>query len=122
MVHKIPSVARKEQRLASNCYVEGPVTVLLKSTISSVIFHTKDWKIITSMHKQLLGFTNMSEASKGITVSHIQCDDLSLTLSECSKEKQRSSFSMNQKHCPFKSFLIFSCMRDLFSKFNCSDY
>lgn len=69
------------------------------------------------MHKRILGFTNMSEASKGIRVSHVQCGDLSLTLSECSKEKQRPSFSLHQKQCPLKSVLLFPCTRDLFSKY-----
>lgn len=97
--------------------MEGTVTVLLKNTISSVIFHTKNWKIITSMHKWILGFTNMSEASKGIRVSHIVCGDLSSTLSECSIEKERPSFSIHQKHCPLKSLLILPCTRHLFSKY-----
>lgn len=78
------------------CCVGVPVTMLLKNYISSVIFHTNNWKIITTMYKRILGFTNMSEASKGISVSHIRHGDLSLTLSECSKEKQKHSFSIHQ--------------------------
>lgn len=121
MVWKTPSVANKEQRPDSNCYAGRSVTVLLKNIISSVIFHTKNWKIITSMHKRILGFTNTSGASKGITESHLQRGDLSWTLSECSKGRQRPRFSMHQRRCPLKSFAIFPCTTDLFSKFNCSD-
>lgn len=95
----IPSVAKEEQRPDSTCCAVGPETMSLKSTISSAPFHTKNGKIITSMYKRILGFTNMSEASKGISVSHIPRSDLSLTLSECSKEKQKLSFSLYRQCC-----------------------
>lgn len=66
------------------------------------------------MHKWNLGFTNMSEASRGIRVSHIRCGDLSLTFSECSKEEHKPSFLILQKHCPLKSFLVFPCTNNCF--------
>ena len=70
------------------------------------------------MHKRILAFTNMSEASKGISVSHIQRGDLSLDFVWMFRSKTETQSFNTPKALSFKkAFFIFLCTRDLFFKY-----
>lgn len=72
------------------------------------------------MHRRILGFTNMSEASKGIRVSPTRCGDLALTLSGCSKEKRIPRFSRHRKHS-LKKLSRFILYRQIVCQIYCWD-
>ena len=108
----IKYLLQQEKRQSGNCYVKAPITIYEES-ISSVISHKKNWKIITSMHKRIRGFTNMSEASKGINVSHIQRGNLSLDFVSMLPSKTKTPFFNIPKALSFKKLFHLSLYQRL---------
>ena len=65
------------------------------------------------MHKRIRGFTNMSEASKGINVSHIQRGNLSLDFVSMLPSKTKTPFFNIPKALSFKKLFHLSLYQRL---------